>query len=156
VNAVGNDLLRLLSAQATPGVAPGPSAAESGGALDFAKMLDQARAGQLRSGREVSIAKGAGVQLSDDQLKRISAAADIAEAQGATRALIMIDGIAMKLDVSMRQITGSVDLKSQGVLTGIDAVIHVPDIAEATPGRAPKPIENSSLLDILSRQTTGR
>lgn len=159
MNATGTDLLRLLSAQATPGVSPGSASAPTG-ALDFAQLLSQAKAGQLSSGRDVSVASGSGVQLSDDQIKRISAAADIAESQGATRALVMIDGMAIKLDVSMRQVTGSVDMKSQGVLTGIDAVIQVPDAASATgsPTTATKPIDNSTILDFLSKQPrlTGR
>ncbi len=155
MNALGNDLLRLLSTQATPGIAPGSPSAPTG-SLDFAKMLEQARAGHLASGRAVTIAQGANLQLSDDQIKRISAAADIAEAQGATRALVMIDGMAIKLDVSMRQITGAVDMKSQGVLTGIDAVVQVPDVtgAAGAPGPAPKSIDNSTLLNILSKQTS--
>lgn len=154
MNATGTDLLRLLSAQATPGVAPGMGAGASGatGALDFAKFLSQAKAGQIGSGREVSIAKGCGVKLSDDQIKRISAAADLAESQGATRALVMIDGTAIKLDVSMRQVTGTVDLKAQGVLTGIDAVIQVPDVGGAIhAGAAARPIDNSTLLNFLSK-----
>lgn len=159
MNATATDLLRLLSAQATPGVAPGGTAAPTTG-LDFAKLLSQAKAGQLSSGREVSIAKGCPVELTDDQIKRISAAADIAESQGATRALVMIDGMAIKLDVSMRQVTGSVDMKTQGVMTGIDAVIQVPDAASAvgSPTTATKPIDNSTILDFLSKQPrlTGR
>ena len=153
------DLLRLLGSQATPGVAPNTGAAPNAasGKLDFAKLLSGAKAGRLSSGREVTIAKGAGVSLSDDQLKRLAAAADIAESQGATRALVMIDGMAIRLDVSMREVTGAVDLNSQGVMTGIDSVIHVP--AEGgTQGAAPMPaplaraLDNPSLLNLLARR----
>lgn len=159
MNATGTDLLRLLSSQATPGVAPGatgPSAPT--GALDFAKLLNQAKTGQLASGREVSIAKGANVQLSEDQIKRISAAADLAESQGATRALVMMDGMAIKLDVSMRQVTGTVDMKAQGVQTGIDAVVQVPDAAgsAAIPMPGSKGFDNTALLNLLSKQSTVR
>lgn len=155
MNALGSDLLRLLSSQATPGVAPGPVAAPGQpGAIDFAKLLDQAKTGHLSSGREVTIGKGAPVQLSDDQLKRISAAADLAEAQGATRALVMIDGQALKVDVAMREVTGAVDLAAQGVLTGIDAVVQVPSAAGSTaaPTAVTSGIANPTLLSLLANQ----
>ena len=157
MNAVGSDLLRLLGSQATPGIAPGPTTAAgnaAAGALDFAKLLSQAQSGQLASGRQVTIANGANVQLTDDQIKRVSAAADLAESQGATRALVMIDGMAMKLDVSMRQVTGAVDLASQGVLTGVDAVVQVPGQGAAAASMIQRPagIDNPTLLSVLSKQ----
>jgi len=154
------DLLRMLGSQATPGVAP-IAAAKSGpfaaGALDFAKLLSQAQAGQLASGREVSIAKNANVSLTPEQLQRLSAAADQAESQGATRAVVMMDGMALKLDVGMREITGSVDLKSGGVLTGIDSLIEVPAAngaatQPASPSRLSAGFDNASLLSILSKR----
>lgn len=147
----GTELLRLLGAQASPGVAPAVGTSTRAGGIDFASLLKQAQSGQLASGREVTIAKGAGVNLSDDQIKRISAAADLAEAQGATRALVMIDGMTLKLDVSMREVTGTADLKKSTVLTGIDAVIDVPSKPGEKPAEAlAASIENSKLLDMLA------
>jgi hypothetical protein len=154
MTSTGTDLLRLLGAQAVPGLAPVSQAnASAPGSLDFAKILSQAKAGQLSSGREVTIARSAGVNLSDDQMKRLSAAADLAESQGATRALVMIDGMTLKLDVAMREVTGSVNLKASGVLTGIDAVIDVPGEAgqKAQPTTLPASFNNSSLLSILAK-----
>jgi len=155
VTSTGPDLLRMLSAQAVPGLAPvAPSHTPAAGSLDFASLLSQAKAGQLASGREVSIARNAGVNLSDDQIKRLSVAADMAESQGATRALVHIDGMTLKLDVGMREVTGSVDLKSSNVLTGIDAVIDVPGETKdkSQPANLPASLDNASLLGILAKR----
>lgn len=150
------DLLGLLASRAMPGLAPGTASAPPAAAgLDFGKMLLDAESGKLHSGREVTIAKGAGLKLSDDQVKRISAAADIAESQGATRALVMIDGMAVKLDVGMREVTGAIDLKQAGVLTGIDAVVDVPPTGGATAAQDPAS-EAALLLKKLSGRGTPR
>lgn len=159
MSTLSSDLLRLLGSQAVPGVAPGSSAASpaNSGGIDFATLLHQAQAGKLASGREVTIGRSAGVKLSDDQIKRISAAADLAESQGATRALVMIDGMAIKLDVSMREVTGMVDLKKTGVLTGIDAVVEVPS-SEGASAASTSSAEaaGSSLLKALASRVSAR
>lgn len=120
-------LLRMLSggigaigraASSTP-----PSASVGG---DFQAMLDRARQGEVESGLPVTIDDRAGVTLTDDQLRRLAVAADRAEAQGATRALVLIDGMALRLDVGLREVTGVAELKGNAPLTGIDAVISVP------------------------------
>lgn len=155
-------LLGLLRPSTVPAnSAQGPDPAQLQGA-DFDSLLTKARGGQLASGREVTVAKGAGVRLSPDQLARISIAADKAEAQGATRALVTIDGHSFKLDITARQITGAVDLTQGGVLTGIDAVLRIPsDKAAATdPRTLPLPrtgagMGNASLLRALSGPRPG-
>jgi hypothetical protein len=155
VTSTGTDLLRMLSAQAVPGLAPVAAGSPSAsGTLDFATLLSQARAGQIASGREVTIARNVGVNLTDDQVKRLSVAADLAESQGATRALVHIDGMTLKLDVSMREVTGAVNLKASNVLTGIDAVIDVPGDAKdkAHIPALPASLDNSSLLSILAKR----
>lgn len=157
MTAQAADLLKALGSRAVPGLAPVSSLASAAaqtrlGGLDFARMLEQARGGSLASGRQVTLGKGAGVELTDDQIKRISVAADIAEAQGATRALVMIDGMAIKLDVSMREVTGAVDMKKAGVLTGIDAVIDVPSTDSADgAGKAVAPTGHFLLKSLASR-----
>jgi hypothetical protein len=83
----------------------------------------------------VTIDKTAPVRLTTDQLQRVALATDQAEAQGATRALVLIDGQALRLDVLDRRITGSADLSAAGVLTGLDAVVSVPGVGQT--GAAP-------------------
>lgn len=84
------------------------------------------------SGLPVTVAKNTDVKLTDEQMKRVARAADKAQAQGASRALVMIDGQALQLDVGVRQITGKVDMNAADVLSGIDAVVW----AQASEGAA--------------------
>ena len=154
------ELLRMLGSVLAPNPAQNLAAGAAPAAgLDFASLLRQAGAGDLSSGLGVTIAKGAGVQLSNEQLLKLAAAADRAEAQGATRALVLIDGRALKLDVAVRQITGEADLNTTGVLTGIDAVVSVPSPGAVgqQPGTAvPLPragYASPSLLRLLGAST---
>ena len=150
------ELLRMLGSIGAPGSAPGAPAGSAPSGVDFASLLKQASAGALSSGLPVTIAKGSTVQLSSDQLARIAVAADQAQAQGANRALVLIDGKAIKLDVAVRQITGAADLNSGGVLTGIDSVVSIPAASQsgsqAAPGVVPLPrtgYASPSLLRLL-------
>lgn len=150
MTTTGADLLKLLGGLAAPGAATsavGSGASSTG--IDFAALLQRASTGEAVSGRPVSIAKGAGVELTQDQLVRLAAAADKAEAQGATRALVMIDGKALTIDVAVRQVTGAADLGS-GVLTGIDAVVSVPGADAAGPGGSPASMSGEALLRALT------
>jgi hypothetical protein len=141
------DLLRLLGpggasgVQATQGAAPGQVAG-----ADFASLLQQARQGQLASGRQVTVARGSGLNLSADQLQKISVAADQAEAQGATRALVFMDGMALRLDVGNRQVMGAVDPTKPGVMTGLDAVVTIPSTGADAGQAAVKPLPRSSAI----------
>lgn len=162
MSTTGTELLRLLGGMAAPQTGAVPAAAPgAAGATDFASLLQQASAGQLSSGRPVTIGKNSGVVLSADQLGRIASAADQALAQGSSKALVLIDGKAVKLDVMTREITGQVDLSGGGMLTDIDSVVGVPPAAgaaaasAAAPGVVPLPnagpaTANPSLLRTLA------
>lgn len=162
-------LLRRLTlgAPAGPqGSAPGTSV-ESG---SFAELLQAARNGELTSKLPVSVDPGVGVELSDEQLARVSLAADKAEAAGVRTALLIIDGQRLTLDVHGRRITGRAE-EAGGVVTGVDGVIDLDASAKprhatglfgplvtasegvgGKPGIAPAPaaISNESLLRILA------
>ena len=92
--------IRPAGPEAHPPAPPGPDGP------GFADLLAKARDGNLASGLPVTIAKGAGVELNAEQLSRVGAAADRAQAAGADRAVVLIDGAAVKLDVATRNITG--------------------------------------------------
>ncbi|MCU0689028.1 MAG: hypothetical protein MUE97_04725 [Phycisphaerales bacterium] len=83
-------------------------------------------AGQIASERPVSIdASVAGsVSLSPQQQVRLSGAIDQAEAAGISSALVLIDGMAMVVDVGARQISRVLG-DEPGVLDGIDGVVTV-------------------------------
>ena len=119
-------LLRsLLGSQVATGAASAATAASAGGGLNFANLLTAARSGQLTSNRPVEASPEAQGQLSSDQLSRIAVAADHAESAGMSSALVMIDGKAVKLDVTAREVTAVVDPRVVAV-TDIDGVLAAP------------------------------
>jgi hypothetical protein len=124
----GVGLLTPSKAKVTPEQADGAS---------FASLLRQAEQGTLSSGREVTVGKGVEVKLDREQLARLSAAADRAEASGAVHALVMMDGMALKIDVQARTIVGQADAASGQVLTGIDSVVTIPASGEGASSGAP-------------------
>lgn len=157
------ELLRALGAHAPAGVpsdgnrAGAPRADGVEGA--FGAMLERARAGELSSGREVRVARSAGVELTEDQLTRIAAAADRAETAGSKHALVLIDGRALKLDVASREITARVELGNGAVLTGIDAVVQAAASENAGPDAAVTPALlgglNPALLNVMTERERG-
>lgn len=131
------DLFRpLTNSVLPPGVERRIGAAAAGAnkkieSLSFADLLTREASGQLSTDRPVSVHPDCGIQLSEDQMHRLGVAIDRAEASGAQRALVMIDGMAVKVDVGVRQVVGKVDLQSTPVLGEIDAVV------QADPGANP-------------------
>lgn len=114
---------------------------------DFAELLAKAGEGQIISGLPVTIAKGAGVELNVEQLMRVGAAADRAQAAGADRAVVLIDGSALKLDVATRTITGPADL-SPGSTHGDIGALVVAAAGASAANRAADP--SSQLLKALA------
>lgn len=125
------------------------------GAPDFASLLRQARSGAISSGKPVTISESVGVRLSEQQLARLAQAADVAEASGATRALVLMDGMAIKLDVGVRTVLGAGAFDAESVMTGFDAIVRVPEEGAASMQKAPTlpaGLQNASLLNMLSRE----
>ncbi|MDX2146071.1 MAG: hypothetical protein SFZ23_01010 [Planctomycetota bacterium] len=147
MTGIASDLLRSLASRGGAGeIRPStsiprmPRAAELGAAgTDFATLLERARSAGLDAGSEdvgalvgkvgggesapVNIAPGLELNLSTEQQTRLRQAADQAAAMGLTRALVVLDGKAMKLDVGVRSISDVVDLSNAHVLTGIDGIV---------------------------------
>lgn len=123
------DLLRSLAgthasrlgATTTPAPSTQPAITSSGDS--FATLLEQAQTGRIGSGVPLRVPSQLGLNLNPSQVERLMKAADQAEAQGAGRALVLMDGQAITIDVGTRTVTGTVDASSPGVLQGIDAVI---------------------------------
>jgi hypothetical protein len=138
------------SKQGAPRLIEGPS---------FQQMLEQAETGGVSSDLPIRVSRHAGVDLSPSQLNRLAGAADRAEAAGATKALVMIDGMVLQMDVGLRTITGKADTGATKVLNGVDAVVTVaPEAGELT-SQAPSLGANSmnaSLLRILGGRTPPR
>ncbi len=126
----------------------------------FDALLEQARAGEAGPGAPVRIAKGLDLKLSPEQLQRAAAAADVAEANGASRAMVLLDGVAYRLDVATRTIIGEVRGQAAASMTDVDAVVSAPASVEELaqrPVKIPPPpggplaIANASLRELLDR-----
>jgi hypothetical protein len=87
---------------------------------------DAGQAGNIASERPVSMDAGVAgsVSLSPQQQVRLSGAIDQAEAAGISSALVLIDGMALVVDVGARQISRVLG-DEPGVLDGIDGVVTV-------------------------------
>lgn len=158
------DMLKALSgaqaARLQPGI--GRTPANAAGAPDFATLLEQAKSGEIVSGVPIRVPSTLGVELSRDQAERLSQAADRAEASGAGRAMILMDGKGYNVDVATRTLTGVVDMNSPSVLAGIDAVVVAANAggsggqaqagAAGLPGFKSSPGLNQHLARILARE----
>jgi hypothetical protein len=123
----------FLLKQLEPAVRPayfGTPAAKPAAPLEhqpFDELLASAKAGRLSSGRAVS-ATHEGEPLTAEQLERLGIAADKAEISGAERALLLIDGRALVLDVPTRTI--SAELSASSAAQKLDTALYVPTEAE--------------------------
>jgi hypothetical protein len=114
------------------------STSNAGGSNDavstsFDDLLAQARQGGLQSKARVKIGKGLDIQLSPSQLERVGAAADVAQANGANRALVLVDGRAYRVDVATRTIIGEAVSTQSAAMADIDAVVTAPAADGASP-----------------------
>lgn len=163
-----NQLLRSLGSGIRPGgpdalTRPTSTAVDVAGG-SFSELLQAVSSGQLSSGAPVTVAKSANLNLSPKQMSRLTAAADRAQAEGADRAVVLIDGMALSLDVATRTITGTVKAAAGGkipqVLTGVDTVITVPSEDEAAGPVQPLAklstggLNNPSLLNALAKSAS--
>jgi hypothetical protein len=103
---------------------PQSQPAQGTSGADFAELLRQAQSGELSSKLPVSVDPDVNVELSDEQLAKLSLAADKAEAAGLRTALVVADGQRLILDVQQRRITGVAEDPS-GIVSGVDGVIDL-------------------------------
>ncbi|UYV13074.1 MAG: hypothetical protein NCW75_02020 [Phycisphaera sp.] len=99
---------------------------------DFGKALEAAKDGGLETGRAVVSGPELGVDLSSDQLQRLSHAADMAEAQGAKTAAVLMDGMVIRLDVESRMALESAPAES-ALMSDVDAVLSAGPTSEPAP-----------------------
>ena len=129
---IANLLSRLGSGVLPPGVDRG-AAARDASANGFAALLAKAREGGISSGREVTVGAGLNMMLSDQDAARLSAAADVLEAAGATQAMVVLNGQALHLDVSGRLITQVHDTSNASDVTGVDAFVDLDNMGFGVP-----------------------
>jgi hypothetical protein len=147
-------LAELLSAGGTPTNRVAPRPVSEG--VSFEEMLELARAGAVRSGIPVTVSSSVDLPLSDQQLARLSSAADRAEAAGLSRVAVAMDEQMLVLDVASRTVVDVVDLASSDPIGGIDGIMSVGDSEQPAPGIGGRaPISSPSLLGALAQRLTG-
>ncbi len=163
-----NSLLRGLLGS---GNATTAAAAPRTGETSFASLLAKAREGQVASNLPVTLAPDANTKLSQGQLSRLAAAADVAQAHGASKALVSLDGRMLTLDVATREVTADVTQQlalagqtgAPAALADIEAFVQVPStgssaapsssLAPSTSAAAfvPPATQSASLLAMLAQ-----
>ena len=99
----------------------------------FQDLLGRLERGTLRAGEPIRLGSDTKLELSHDQLERLGEAAATLESSGATRAIIMLDGMAIEYDVPSRTVIGETDAAGGKAVTGIDALIHARRAGEDGP-----------------------
>ncbi len=89
----------------------------------FDQLLAQARQGSVLSGRRIEVAFAMSPALDETQMRRLGTAADLAEASGARRALLLVDGRGLVLGVSDRSLQA--ELAAATPVADIDAAVYV-------------------------------
>jgi hypothetical protein len=88
----------------------------------------------VEAGRDVQ------VSLTPQQQGRLASAVDQAQSAGLSRALVLIDGKALVVDVTARTIESQLTDQS-GVLDGVDGVVSVPPVTWTSAAGATGPNE---------------
>jgi hypothetical protein len=99
------------------------------GGSSFADKLSSAQSQHEQL--PVELGKGLELELTPEQMGRIADAVDRAEAEGADSAVVMIDDIALEVDVTMRTIRGAID-KDGGINTLIDSIVFAKPAPETS------------------------
>jgi len=99
----------------------------------FDDLIALVSTGQIETGRPVGVDSTIQDEWTDDDRRRLAAAADLAEAHGARRAVLVMDGRGFLLDVAGRQLTDDLATGEARILD-VDAAVQV-----ASPGDAPPP-----------------
>ncbi len=128
---------------------------------DFDSLLKLVSTGELHTDRPVLCECDLEPPLDEAQLGRLGSAADQAESEGANRAVMIIDGRALVMDVPLRVIDTEVSARSSAKsFTHVDAAVYVAgadDDADAAlppfpgsglvPGAVAQQLERALLLE---------
>jgi hypothetical protein len=121
----------ILLKQLEPAVRPSYAGARTGGPAaplehqPFDELLARAARGGIESGRPVSAAYETPEPLSPQQIERLSSAADLVEATGAQRALLLVDGRGLVLDIPSRTLSADLSADAASRVVSLDAAMYV-------------------------------
>jgi len=107
----------------------------------FEQLLSSASRGGIVSGRQVQVNGEVQPPLDAEQLERLASAADQAEASGSKRALMVVDGRSLVMDVGSRTIEAEVNDQRAAAAFCVDSAIRVAgDVsARSAPLKYPSP-----------------
>lgn len=94
--------------------------------MAFDEMLTLVSRGEIRSDRPVIIDGSIDMPIETSQLTRLASAADLAESEGAQRAVMLMDGRSLVMDVAARTVTRELSGHAPFV-RDIDAAVFVAD-----------------------------
>lgn len=120
--------------------------------LDFASLLDKARGGELRSGLTVTVDPDLDVTLPSEAIETLSRVADVAQAQGIDRVLVLQGNQRFVLDVERRVLSQPLPALDGELITGFGAVVQLPASApdaESEPDEAQPRVSGDRLLQML-------
>jgi hypothetical protein len=121
----------------------------------FDQLLTLVSDGRLESGRPLEIGFVPEPAWDEGASRRLASAADLAEAHGAQRAVLVMDGRGFLLDVVGRQLTEELTTGEARVLN-VDAAVQVASASEATPlPKGPFAVPPAAVSEQLSRRHVG-
>jgi len=101
----------------------------------FDELLALVSTGGVRSDRGVTVLDDELLSdpLTEPQLERLASAADLAESSGAERAVMLLDGRGLVMDIGPRLVTGELSMDPQHRLADLDAAVYVAGEDEEEP-----------------------
>ncbi|MEM9063924.1 MAG: hypothetical protein AAGB51_00375 [Planctomycetota bacterium] len=160
MNAGATDLLAALGGVVSNARIAGIDGGLTAGMLEagnFGDLLARVTRGDHSTGR--AIVDSASLGLSQDQLGKIGAATDRAEASGMERALVLLDGKAYEVNVQSRTVVGERRLDELGAISGIDGIVDAGggELRASPPEPGPVGLgmltaTNGTLADMLVRR----
>jgi hypothetical protein len=136
-----NILLKQLEPAVRPTYAQTPAARPTAPLehQEFDELLAKASQGLVESGRSVSASYETPEELTPNQINRLSTAADLAEASGARRALLLMDGRGLVLDVATRTLNTELSSDPSAHVVELDTAVYVAGADEQRSGAASLP-----------------
>jgi hypothetical protein len=122
----------------------------------FDQLLSLASKGAVHSGRQIELAFEPLPPLESAQLERLAAAADQAQAAGAKRALMLIDGRGFVLDVASRTLIAELASDPAARLVNIDAAVFVANDDESIFDEALGPPVHSLIPPAVLKQISSK
>ncbi|UCD76371.1 MAG: hypothetical protein JSV91_05485 [Phycisphaerales bacterium] len=120
-------LLKRLEPPVRPGAAGGPRQVPRVPIeqQSFDQLLTLVTRGDVQSDRPVDLAFVPEEEITEEQMSRLAAAADLAQSRGARRAVMLIDGRGLLMNVQGRAVETELSAGEERVFQNVDAAVYV-------------------------------